>query len=110
MTTKEELRNYLDAHPEIAEGSRKGFEDIREGHYRTVAPKTGADAAQHRYFPKKLAEAGRCDDCDGSIRPFVRFYRVFRGEQYAAVVCKKCAKNDPLATQVVNGVTVRGVR
>ena len=65
---------------------------------------------EHRYLPKKLAEASRCDDCGKTIARFVRFYRVFRGEQAAAVVCKVCAKNDPLATQVVNGVTVRGVR
>lgn len=72
--------------------------------------KLSGNELEHRYFPKKLATATRCDECGGWIRPYTRFYRVFKGEQYALLVCKTCAKADPLATSVVNGVTVGGVR
>jgi hypothetical protein len=37
----EELREWLDAHPEIAEESKKGFEDIRAGRYRKISRRQG---------------------------------------------------------------------
>ena len=33
----EELRQWINARPEIAEGAKQGFKDIREGRYRKVS-------------------------------------------------------------------------
>ena len=35
--TQAEFRRWLEEHPEVSEGARRGFEDIRAGRYRVVS-------------------------------------------------------------------------